>query len=114
MDAASTYYVNGSFGPGWYGGGWYWSPWFGAYTFIPGDGIFYSPFGWGFYSPRVVYRVPGFYGGYYRHFGPGYRSGVVVGRYMGPGVRGGFRASGNARPLAAGAACPPLMISARC
>jgi len=30
-----------------YGAGWYWDPWFGSYTFIPGDGIFYSPFGWG-------------------------------------------------------------------
>jgi hypothetical protein len=51
-------YVNG-------GAGWYWDPWFGAYTFIPGDGIFYSPFGWGFCSPFAVYGSPFFYGGYY-------------------------------------------------
>ncbi len=56
-------YVNG--GAGWYGSAWYWDPWFGAYTFIPANGIFYSPFGWGFYSPFAIYRSPFFYGGYY-------------------------------------------------
>ena len=56
-------YANG--GVGWNGAGWYWDPWFSAYTFIPGDGIFYSPFGWGFYSPFAVYGSPFFYGGYY-------------------------------------------------
>lgn len=55
-------YVNG--GPGWFGPGWYWDPWFGSYTFIPGAGIFYSPFGWGFYSPFAVYGSPFLYGGY--------------------------------------------------
>jgi hypothetical protein len=59
-------YVNG--GPGWLGTGWYWDPWFDCYTFIPAGGVFYSPFGWGFYSPIVVYRSPFFYGGY-RGFG---------------------------------------------
>lgn len=64
VDAARIYVSNG-----WYGPGWYWDPWFSAYTFIPGDGVFYSPFGWGFYSPLWVYRAPLFYGGhYYRHF----------------------------------------------
>ena len=47
-DAAPSYIYAGS---DWYGAGWYWDPSFSAYTFIPGDGIFYSPFGWGFYSP---------------------------------------------------------------
>jgi len=47
VDAARIYVANGwgPWGPGWWGAGWYWSPWFSAYTFIPGDGIFYSPFG---------------------------------------------------------------------
>ncbi len=52
-------YVNG--GAGWLGPGWYWDPWFSCYTFLPGGGIFYSPFGWGFYSPFAVYRSPFFY-----------------------------------------------------
>jgi hypothetical protein len=60
------------FGWGWGGyglagyGGWYWDPWFSAYTFMPLDGIFYSPFGWGFYSPGLVWRAP-FYGGHFSH-----------------------------------------------
>ena len=36
---------------GWWGMGWYWNPWFDAWDFVPGDGLFYSPFGFGFYSP---------------------------------------------------------------
>jgi hypothetical protein len=94
-DQARVYYVNGGFGPGWWGAGWYWNPWFAAYTFIPGDGIFYSPFGWGFYSPLLAYRAPGFYGHYYRDFAsyrphyvnsPGYAHGI----YHGPGSVGAF------------------------
>ncbi len=77
VDAARTYAGGGGWAPGmWYGSGWYWSPWYSAYTFIPADGIFYDPFGWGFYSPWMVYGAPYYgygFGGYYRHFGPGYR-----------------------------------------
>jgi hypothetical protein len=62
-------------GPGWFGLGWYWDPWFDAYTFIPGDGIFYSPFGWGFYSPGFVWAAPFFWGPhYYHYFGANYRA----------------------------------------
>jgi len=72
VNAASIYVADGwgPWGPGWWGAGWYWDPWFSAYTFIPADGIFYSPFGWGFYSPWFVSRAP-FYG-----FGYGLRGGV--------------------------------------
>ena len=68
VDAASRYVNSGSFTPGWY-----WDPWFAAYTWIPGDGVIYTPFGWGFYSPFYVYDAPFFYYGYYggpyrRHF----------------------------------------------
>jgi hypothetical protein len=93
-DAARTYVVGG---PGWFGDGWYWDPWFSAYTFIPGDGIFYSPFGWGFYSPGVAYGAPYFFGGrYYHHFGrdyhawgPGYHYGMPYN--YGHGVHYGAR-----------------------
>jgi hypothetical protein len=99
-DAARTYVVGGM---GWYGDGWYWDPWFSAYTFIPGDGIFYSPFGWGFYSPFYVYHSPLFFGGYgyghyYHHFGrdyhawgpgPHYYRGFDGGRYHGNAAFGG-------------------------
>jgi hypothetical protein len=62
----------GWYGPGWIGSGWYWDPWFDTYTFIPGDGIFYSPFGWGFYAPPVVFASPIYAGGgHFPHrFGP--------------------------------------------
>jgi len=54
----------------WIGPGWYWDPFFASYTFIPGAGVLYSPFGWGFYSPTYIYSYgypriygrPGFYG----------------------------------------------------
>jgi hypothetical protein len=69
VDEARLYigYGPGWYGPFWYGAGWYWNPNFFVYTFLPANGIFYSPFGWGFYSPIVVYRSPFFYWGY----GPG-------------------------------------------
>jgi len=78
----------------WYGPGWYWDPWFAMYSWIPGDGIFWSPFGygWGFYSPFSVWQAPiyirhGFVGG--RGFATaayrgGYRGGAVgMGRFGG-------------------------------
>lgn len=69
IDAARAYVGPGPgwYGPGWYGWGWYWDPWFGVYTFVPVDGIFWSPFGWGFYSPIAVYRSPYFFYGHYPH-----------------------------------------------
>ncbi len=78
VDAAGIYANSGwgPWGPGWWGAGWYWDPWFDSFTFIPGDGIFYSPFGWGFYSPWWVYQAPFYgygYGGY--GYGYGYRNG---------------------------------------
>ena len=116
VDAAGMYAVNGAgpWGPGWWGAGWYWDPYFSAFTFIPGDGIFYSPFGWGFYSPWFVGYAPfwGFgWGGYgyrpfYHHFGPDYHTwgpgnhyvgsaGYGHGVYRGPGSNGGFRSGGR-------------------
>jgi hypothetical protein len=66
VDAGRVYMgtAPGSYGPGWYSFGWYWSPWFGVYTFLPADGIFWGPFGWGFYSPIAVFWSP------YRYYGP--------------------------------------------
>jgi hypothetical protein len=94
VDAARTYAGGSGWSPGmWYGNGWYWNPWYSAYTFIPGEGIFYDPFGWGFYSPWMAFGAPYFgygfgYGyGYYHHFGPGYqpvyRAGVVSSAMVG-------------------------------
>jgi hypothetical protein len=54
LETAQTVVVNG----GWYGPGWYWDPFWNFYAFLPGDGILYSPFGWGFYSPGFAWRAP--------------------------------------------------------
>jgi hypothetical protein len=68
VDAADMYAAN-AFGGGFRGSGanWYWDPWYDAYTYVPGDGIFYSPFGWGFYSPWLVDQAP-----FYPFYGYGY------------------------------------------
>ncbi len=34
--------------------GWSWNPYFGMYTFLPGSGVYLSPFGSAFYSPGSV------------------------------------------------------------
>ena len=85
MGAARTVVVGG---PGWYGPGWYWNPWWSMYGYVPGAGLIYSPFGWPFYSPVVVYRAPVF----------GYRGGFAASRIRpapafrsGGFARGGFR-----------------------
>jgi hypothetical protein len=46
---------------------WHWNPWFGVYTFLPVDGVYYGPFGWGFYSPIEVFRSPFIFYGNYPH-----------------------------------------------
>jgi hypothetical protein len=94
-NTAQIYVADGWYGPGWIGAGWYWSPWFGAYTFIPGNGFLYSPFGWGFYSPLWVHRAPLYgYPNYYHHFpnsSPSLigRVGPKPGPVYGPGFHGG-------------------------
>lgn len=80
------------YGPGWYGTGWYWDPWLSSYAFVPGGAdIFYSPFGWGFYSPFAFYGAyPWGFGGFGYYYGRGFhdgRPGVVRG--YGHGFSGG-------------------------
>jgi hypothetical protein len=36
---------------------WIWNPYFGLYTFLPYRDVSWSPYGYGFYSPRAVYYV---------------------------------------------------------
>jgi ATP-dependent protease HslVU (ClpYQ) peptidase subunit len=64
----------------WHTGGWMWSSLLDEYTFLPGSGMLYSPFGFGFWSPLYMssYYVPGYYGA------PGYYT-APVGKY-GPGT----------------------------
>lgn len=106
VDMARQYYAGGS---GWYGPGWYWDPWFWSYTWIPGGGMFYSPFGWGYYSPWLVGYAPyygyGLYGGY-GYYGRYYAGRAVhgpmgrvpEGRAYASLPRGGGRSFGVAGP----------------
>src|ERR1700719_2434607 len=110
VDLGPSYIAGGGYGLGWYGYGWYWDPWFSAYTFIPGDGIFYSPFGWGYYSPGLVWGAAFFYGGHYFHhfagddraWGPGYHYGFPY--HYGNGVRYGPRPAPGASASRGGGA----------
>jgi uncharacterized membrane protein YgcG len=71
--------------------GWAWDPYLLGYTWLPGDGFLYSPFGFGFYSPAFFYGGGfGFYrGGYYRAGGGGY------GGFHGAESGGGFHGAGG-------------------
>jgi hypothetical protein len=63
---------NGSYGNyGNYGYGspygmWAWNPYYGMFTYLPGMGYGYSPFGWALYSPYTVGSlfIPGLYSPY--------------------------------------------------
>ena len=78
---------------GWFGSGWYWDPFWMDFAFLPGDGMFWGPFGWPFFSPAWVGFAP-YYGIY-----P-----VSVGHYRYPVA--GNRA-GDGRPAGKGS-LPPL------
>jgi len=63
--SAQTVYAGGGWGMG-YGPGWLWNPYFATYSWLPGDGFFWSPFGYPFYSPGYIRYAPairGYYGG---------------------------------------------------
>ena len=109
LNMAETYAGNPGFYPGWM-----WDPWAFEYTWLPYDGLFWSPFGYGFYSPwylyggGFVYPAYGFGGFYYRGgygvHGPyrgvpaaGYRAGTAPATHSfsgSAGVSGGFRGGG--------------------
>ncbi len=90
----------------WYGPGWYWDPYWDFYSFLPGDGILYSPFGWGFFSPGYVWAAPV---GYYPYHGYTGSGGVGPGRNN-PGAvgRNGGRVGGNVLARNGGYARPVM------
>lgn len=51
-------------GTTWRTGGWMWSSLLDEYTYLPGAGLLYSPFGWSFWSPLYMgyYYTPVYYG----------------------------------------------------
>jgi len=93
IDLAGQYADYGpAYGYGGFAPGWAWDPYLYAYDWLPGGGPFFSPFGFGFYSPYYLYGGGFVYGrGFYGHGvyrgGYGYRGGS----YHGAAVqRGGF------------------------
>jgi hypothetical protein len=70
------------------GPGWYWSPFYAWWSWLPGDGFFYSPFGYPFFSPGYVAYAR--YGGYgFR--GGAYSVGARAGVSLAPRMSGGHR-----------------------
>jgi hypothetical protein len=55
LSSGSGYgFANGS-GSGAWNGGWYFNPFFDMYTYVPGAGTMWNPFGYGFFSPATIY-----------------------------------------------------------
>jgi uncharacterized membrane protein YgcG len=82
VTAQSIYNGYGSY----WGPDWYWDPYFGAWSWMPGDGFFYSPFGYPFFSPGYSIYASRF------GFGRGFagRTGVnMTPRLNGGALRGG-------------------------
>jgi hypothetical protein len=80
VQLASAYEGAPGFAPGWF-----WDAGLYGYTWLPGDGAFFSPFGYGFYSPYYLFDG-GYVYGYGRGFGRrGYHDGY---RYGQAGFRG--------------------------
>jgi hypothetical protein len=84
-NVAAARSANG-YGSSYYSGGWAYNPWFNMYTFIPGSGVTYSPFGNPFWSPYASYWYAPFYSGYFGNYG-GYYPGSYY--YYGGGTGGG-------------------------
>jgi hypothetical protein len=113
VDLAAQYAGYGpAYGYGGFAPGWAWDANLYAYDWLPGGGPFFSPFGFGFYSPyylygggfvygRGFYGRGGFYGGGYgyRGGGYGYRGAAVAGGgFHGGGFGGGgFHGGGGHR-----------------
>jgi FecR protein len=62
VQLASAYEGAPDFAPGWF-----WDAGLYGYTWLPGDGAFFDPFGYGFYSPYYLFD-----GGYVYGYGRGY------------------------------------------
>ncbi len=91
---------------GWYGPGWYWDPYGSMYSFLPGAGVLYSPFGYGYYSPFGSPYGYGYgygYGGLRGYYGRGrsYGRPVIVGQRpitgISPGMSTGRQSQGGNR-----------------
>jgi hypothetical protein len=70
LNASSSGGVWGGYGFGGYGNsGWLWNSAFNSYAWLPINGAFYSPFGYGFYSPGLIGYAPLIYAPIYGYNG---------------------------------------------
>jgi uncharacterized membrane protein YgcG len=91
LNLASEYAGYANFYPGWY---WAGGPF--GYTWLPGAGLFWSPFGYGFYSPWYLYGGGFVYNrGFYGRPGYGYRGNVASAHVSEGGFHGGGFAGGG-------------------
>ena len=97
---------------GFSGPGWYWNDVFSSWAWLPGSGAFYSPFGYGFYSPGLVMNAPVVMGAIYRG---GLRQNPVMAQIpinpSNPGAVGAATASPWANDQARAAAARSMMES---
>jgi hypothetical protein len=76
--------------------GWSFNPWYGMYTYLPGNRMFMSPFGFYYFSPDMAYNdmfwpyLGGGYGFYGAGSGFGYGLGFNSGCYYGCGYGYGY------------------------
>ncbi|RXH57764.1 FecR domain-containing protein [Granulicella sibirica] len=91
LSLATEYEGAADFNPGWY---WAGGPY--GYSWLPGDGLFWNPFGYGFYSPGYLYGGGFIYGGYGYGRGGFYNRGGIrgTGIYR-AGTNPGARPGGN-------------------
>jgi hypothetical protein len=73
-NVSAAKYVSNS-GTGLSSSGWYFNPYFGMFTYIPMNGMFYSPYGYSYFSPYTVYRVYQAPGNYYTGGNSGFTGG---------------------------------------
>lgn len=92
VSAAKSLHDSGSYRSAMTTGSWNYNPWFGMYTYIPGSGMWNSPFGYAFYTPYLISRFYNYYPGYY---GYGYYGGNNG--YYGNGDSGGSGSSSGSR-----------------
>jgi len=88
-------FVSCANGAGSWNGGWYYNPNFDMITYVPISGVFWSPFGYGFFSPATI-------GDYYTPTGYRYNGGGALGDLTVRSPNGLTSRSGNGSGQPAG------------
>jgi hypothetical protein len=111
--ASSGYGSGYGSGMGNWNGGWYFNPYMDMYTYVPGSGMMASPFGFGFFSPAMIYSY--YTPQYYSYGGNAFSSPVTTGSLGSPARVGSVTGSGApalGSPVRGGSAAPSGLASA--